>query len=390
MTYKKMFSRSLKQFFGSSYLLEKYIVAELLPPFFFSLSIFSILGVAIGYLADLSNKVVDSNLPILMAAEIFFLKIPEFVAYAFPISVLLATLMTYGRLNNDNEVIALQSCGVDIYRLITPALLLSIFITSVSFFFNELVVPAANYKATSILISSIKEDHPYRENKDILFPDYQLVILPSGLKDQQLKSLFYAKQFKDKQMKHITVLHWINRKLSQIIIAQSAQWNNQENLWDFANGKIYQLKNDSSYGHSVSFIKRKIPLSKVPFQLASEGRDPYEMTLRQAWNFMNILKLAGDNKKLLTFEIRTQQKLSFPFISIVFSIIGSVTGMSSMKISRSTGFGVCILIIFSYYVLAFAFGSLGMAKMVSPIAAGWLPTIIALGVSLILVRQLSK
>ena len=64
-------------------------------------------GVAIGYLSDLSNKVVDKNLPLIDAVEILLLKIPEFTAYSLPISLLLATLLAYGRLSNDSELVAL-------------------------------------------------------------------------------------------------------------------------------------------------------------------------------------------------------------------------------------------------------------------------------------------
>ncbi len=390
MTYERLFSRNIKNFFEGSFLLEKYIISELFPPFFLSLGIFSALGLAIGYLSDLSNKVVDSNLPILGAIEIFFLKIPEFVAYALPISVLLATLMTYGRLNNDNEVIAFQSCGVSIYKLITPALILSLAVTAVSFIFNEIVVPSANYRATSILVSSIKEEHSFWQNKDIFYPEYQEINLPNSEKILQLKNLFYAQKFESKQMKNLTVLQWLDENLSQIIIAESASWNEKEKVWDFFNGTIFQLKNDSSYRKTISFKQKKINLSKLPFQLASQGRDPYEMNLKEAWDFITILRHTGDEKKLLTFEIRTQQKMSFPFISIVFSMIGSVFGMSPLKMSRSTSFGLCIVIIFSYYVLAFLLGSLAMAKILTPVMAGWLPTVIALMTGGFLVYKLSK
>jgi len=387
---KKMLSQLLKQFFESSYLLDKYIINELLSPFFFSLGIFSTLGVAIGYLSDLSNKVVDSNLPILMAIQIFFLKIPEFVAYALPISVLLATLMTYGRLSNDSEVTALQSCGVSLYRLIAPALILSVLVTITSFIFNELVVPSANYQATSILISSIKEEHSFWQNKDIFYPDYQEITLPNGEKIQELKNLFYAKQFKSEEMKNLTILQWLNKKLTQIIISKSATWNSKEDVWELSEGTIYELKADASYSQAIPFKKRQIALSKGPFQLASQSRDPYEMNLQQAWDFMKILRQAGDEKKLLTFEIRTQQKMAFPFVSIVFSIVGAVIGIGLQKMSRSTSFGLCIVIIFSYYVLAFLLGSLGMAKILTPIFAGWLPNIISLIIGGMLLKKLSN
>ncbi len=390
MIYEKFFLQNLEYFLGGSFLLEKYIISELLPPFFLSLGIFSSLGVAIGSLSDLSNKIVDSNLPVLMAAEVFFLKIPEFVAYALPISVLLATLMTYGRLSSDNEVIAFKSCGVSIYKLITPALILSFLVTCTSFVFNEVVVPSANYRATSILVSTIKEKHTFWQNKDIFYPEYKEINIPASDKILELKSLFYAQKFNGKEMKNLTVLQWRDKNLVQIIIAKSAIWNKKENIWDFSQGTIYKLKNDSSYEKTIHFDQKKIYLSDLPFKLASQSRDPYEMNLKEDWDFIGILRHTGDEKKLLTFEIRTQQKLSFPFISIVFSIIGSVFGMSSLKMSRSTSFGLCIVIIFAYYILSFVLSSLAMAKVVTPIMAGWIPTLIALFIGVLLVRKLSN
>ncbi len=390
MTYKKMFSYRLKQFFESFPLLDRYILTELFYPFFFSIGIFSSLGVSVGYLSDLSNKVVESNLPLIMAIQVFFLKIPEFIAYALPISVLLATLMTYGRLSNDSEVVALQSCGVGIYRLVIPALILSVLVTGISFIFNELVVPAANYKATAILIESIKEEHPFWQNKDIFYPDYQEVILPSGEKTQQLKNLFYAQQFDGQEMKNLTILEWLDKKLSQIIVSKSAIWNTKEQAWDFSQGTIYQLKADASYSQVIPFEKKQIALSKAPFQLASQSRNPYEMNLQQAWDFMKILRQAGDEKRLLAFEVRTQQKIAFPFVSIVFSIVGAVVGIRPDRMSRSTSFGLCIVIIFSYYLLAFLVGSLGMARILSPILAGWLPNMICLVGGGIVLRRLAN
>ena len=387
MAYKKVLSQFIKQFFEGCYLLDRYILAELLLPFSLSVGIFSSLGVAIGNLSDLSNKVVDSNLPLLMALQILLLKIPEFVAYALPVSLLLATLMTYGRLSSDSEITALQSCGVSIYRLIVPALILSFFMTGISFVFNELVVPFANYKASSILISSIKEEHFFWQNKDIVYPDYQQVILPNGEKKQELNTLFYAKKFDGQEMKNLTILRWKEQVLSQIIIAKAAKWNNSKKAWDFTEGTIYQLKADASYRMAEAFKEKQIYLSKIPFQLASQSRDPYEMNLQEAWDFMKILKQAGDEKRLLTFQIRTQQKIAFPFINIVFAIVGSILAVYPQKMNRSTSFGLCIAIVFSYYLLAFLLGSLGMARIISPILAAWLPNIICLGIGGILLRK---
>ncbi len=71
-------------------LLDRYILAEIIPPLGLSVGIFASLGVAIGYLSDLANKMVESDLPLWEAAEILLLKVPEFVAYALPVSVFIS------------------------------------------------------------------------------------------------------------------------------------------------------------------------------------------------------------------------------------------------------------------------------------------------------------
>ncbi|MFM1842798.1 MAG: hypothetical protein RLZZ490_1535, partial [Cyanobacteriota bacterium] len=90
-------------------LMDRYIAGQLIPPFLFSVGIVASLGLAIGYLSDLANKIVEKNLPVFSAAEVLILKLPEFLTYALPISVMLATMMTFGRLGGDSELIALRS-----------------------------------------------------------------------------------------------------------------------------------------------------------------------------------------------------------------------------------------------------------------------------------------
>ncbi|MEM8780690.1 MAG: LptF/LptG family permease, partial [Cyanobacteria bacterium P01_G01_bin.49] len=48
-------------------------------------------------------------------------------------------------------------------------------------------------------------------------------------------------------------------------------------------------------------------------------------------------------------------------------------GASPQQMSRATGFGLCVVIIFTYYVLGFLIGSLGLIGLISPFLAAWLP-----------------
>lgn len=387
MKFDKPLFYILRSRLGNISMMDRYIATELLGPFWLSVGIFSSLGVAVGYLSDLINKAIESDLPIVQAVRVLLLKVPEFVSYALPISVLLATLIAYSRLSNDSEIIALRSCGIDLYRIIAPAIAFSLVVTGITFVFNELVVPAANYRATTILVTSLNEETPFWQTKDIFYPDYKKVTLSNGKNHQQLKGLFYAKQFDGKQMKNITILQWENENLDRIIIADSASWNNQQQKWDFFNGTIYDIAPDASYEKTIFFKHRQLSFSRIPFDLAALSRDPDEMNIVQAREYMKILRLTGDEKKLTMFQVRSQQKLAFPFVCVVFGIVGSALGTRLQSNNRATSFGLCIAIVFLYYLLGFLMGSFGAIEILSPFLAAWLPNFIGLGVGVLLLQR---
>lgn len=370
-------------------LLDRYITAQLIPPFLLSVGIFATLGVAIGNLSDLANKVVDENLPLVLAIQILLLKVPEFIAYALPVSLLLATLMAYGRLSSDSELIALRSCGISLYRLIIPAIMLSFLVTGITFVFSEGIVPSANYRATAILVESIHEEHDFWQTKDIFYPDYENIILPDGKTLKQLKSLFYAEKFDGEQMKSLTILKWLGEKLTQIVISDSARWNPDENIWDFFDGTIYKLSSDASYSQSSSFKHEQFPLPKEAFYFASQGRNPYEMNIAQALRYKRLLKLTGDDKKVRTFDVRIWQKIAFPFVCLVFGLVGATLGSLPQRMSRGTSFGLSLVIVFSYYMLNFIMISFGMIGVLSPMIAAWVPNLFGLGIGGLLLKRLN-
>ncbi|HAG81167.1 MAG TPA: permease, partial [Cyanobacteria bacterium UBA12227] len=121
--------------------MDRYLTSELIPPFLFGMGLFSSLGVTIGKGFYIMREAVDEGLPLSIALKVLALSFPFFIAWAFPASVLLATLLTYSRLTSDSELIALRSCGVSIYRLVLPTIILSFIVTGITFTFNEYVVP---------------------------------------------------------------------------------------------------------------------------------------------------------------------------------------------------------------------------------------------------------
>ena len=100
----------------------------------------------IRYLPDLVGR----GLPLRVFIEIIVYNLAYMVVLAVPMSVLIATLMTFGKLAEANVYTVLKSAGVSLLQLIWPVLLLSLLVTAAMWKFNSKVLPAANFRASSL------------------------------------------------------------------------------------------------------------------------------------------------------------------------------------------------------------------------------------------------
>jgi lipopolysaccharide export system permease protein len=395
-------------------ILNCYLLKQLIIFFGLTVGLLSGVGVAIGTLSDLAYQINNYNLPLVIALKIFLLKIPEYIAYGLPIGTLLTTLIVYGRLNSDREIIALKSVGISVNRIILPVIYFSTLITIITLFINEAIVPQANYQVTLLQQPFLPKTNFTEAKKDIFYPEYELV---NG-QDKQLKRLYYAESFEGKRFKNIVIMSWSSEKdrsllntplvtnldsdlsqawgvrgakiidrLEQIIIAKSASWNEGVNSWHLQQGIIDRLNNKTVETIRTSFKNYELKLPKTLFKIATQERDPYAMNLTQAREYLRLILDSNNSQKIRLFQVRIQQKIAFPSICLIFALIGSSLGVTFSNLNRSQSFGFCIAIVFSYYVLGFTIGSLGIAGLVSPLIAAWLPNAIALGFGLWLLKR---
>jgi lipopolysaccharide export system permease protein len=377
----------LKNFLSFS-VMDRYLALELILPFLFGVGVFSSLGVSVDALFDLIRKITESGLSFAIAAKIFLLRFPQFVAYSFPMSSLLATLMTYSRLSSDSELTALKACGVSVYRMVLPALGICCLITGLTFAFNELIVPAANYQSAITLAEALQEDNPPFSERNIRYEEYKKITLPDGESEQSLSRLFYAKKFDGERMQGLTILDFSQDGLEQIISAKSAQWNSQQSLWDFSDGTIYVVSTDGAFRNIVTFDNQQLKLPRAPLDLASRKRNYDEMNIADATEYLDLLKQGGSDDQIRKLQVRIQQKYALPFVCIAFGLVGAALGARLERAGRATGFAISLAIIFGYYLSTIVFASLAQLGYIPPILGGWLPNLLGLvAAGLLLVRS---
>ncbi len=370
--------------------MDRYIMTELLLPFLFGIGLFTSLGLSIGTLFELIRRVTESGLLLNVALKILLLRMPEFIALAFPMSVLLATLMAYSRLSSDSEIIALRSIGINVYRLIVPAIILSLVVAGMTFFINDVVTPSANRQATLTLQKALDRVRPTFKDRNILYPEYKTITQEDGSRHSVLVRLFYAEEFNGKEMKDLTILDLSREGVNQILTSQTATWNMGENVWDFFNGTIYLISPDGAYRNIVRFEHQQLALSKAPLDLAQRPPSYDEMSIAQAREYLKIVKLEANEKEIRKILVRIQGKISLPFVCVVFGLIGAALGVRPQNTSKATSFGICVGLIFSYYLLSFVSESMGVWGILTPFMAAWLPNFLGLGTGTWLLIQSAK
>ena len=135
------------------FILWRYILREHIGPFIFGLSIITLFLLLNLVFRELGS-IISRGLNISVIAEFILLNMAWMLALSVPMAVLIATLMAFGRLSGDGEITAMKAGGVSIVTILKPVFLASILLALFLLWFNNHVLPDANYR-TKLLSSDI-------------------------------------------------------------------------------------------------------------------------------------------------------------------------------------------------------------------------------------------
>jgi lipopolysaccharide export system permease protein len=373
-------------------LMDRWLLSELIGPLLFGVAAFTAVTLSVGVVFELVRKVAESGLSIAVATQVLFLKLPGFLVLSFPMATLMATLLAYSRLSGGSELTALRSIGVSTMRFILPAIFLASVMSGLTFMFNDLIVPPANRSGYVTLQKALGRSIDSEKGENIIYPRYGKVVGSSMARDKErLVHLFYARDYFNGAMVDVTLLDFSRPNSKQMLTAKLARYDQKSGNWEFINGNVINISENGGMNTTAEFDSYFYPLGQGPIDLAELPRDANNMTVAQAREGLRILDQAGDRKEARKLRVRIQEKFSFPAICLVFGLIGASLGSRpNGRTSRSQGFGISVLLIFLYYLLAFIFSSLGVKGTLTPLLSAWSPVLIGLLGGAYLLREASQ
>ena len=118
--------------------LQKYIFRELIRAFLLTAIALTCMMAFGGGMVNLMR---NEGLSAQEIIKVLMCLMPIVLAYSLPVSALFSTTITYGRLASDNEITACRASGINIYKLLAPAVLLSVLVFNTTFTLQNFLIP---------------------------------------------------------------------------------------------------------------------------------------------------------------------------------------------------------------------------------------------------------
>jgi lipopolysaccharide export system permease protein len=353
-------------------IMDRYIIKQLIQPWVISISLCSILGEVIGISFEQVQFITERNFPLQSTLQVHLLKFPAFISLGLPFSLLMATILTYSKLSRSNQIIALKCCGINLIRLIFPALFLSLIITILMFCLNAVVVPATNYQAAMIIENEFKVERSSLQkyhHKNIIYQNF------SDVRGSRLLThLIIAERFDGEKLYGLTLLEYKEQHLSKIIVASYAVWNRQSKLWIFVDGRQQIIDSRSNYQQSSNFKQLALPIDQNLLDYIQNYRDNREMNLKELYQWLNVLQESNDLQKVRQLQIDIQQSYALPFSCVVFTLLGGVLGCNQQN--KINQISLVVVIIMGHQGMQFITTSLCITG-VTPVKLGvWIPNLV--------------
>lgn len=329
-----------------------------------ALSFAALLGIFyIATFIDHSEKLFKGQATTTTLMHLLAFMTPQFVYYVIPIAALLSVLVTFGLLSRTSELAVMKACGISLYRITFPLIVLGLAWSAVLYGLEQQIMARANQRAEE-LDAQIR-GRPSRTANPL---SRQWLVAHDG-------AVYYYTYFDPgpRALRNLVVYrpnnHW--QLDSQVYTPQAIYSNGQ---WIGVRGWTQDFTTPKN--RWTPFAQRVLPL-EPPDYFETEQPLAELMTVPQLKRFIDEQRASGFN--VIPEMVELQKKLAFPFATVVMTLLAIPFGLTTGKRGTLYGIGIGIVLAVVYWVVGSAFAAIGKAGMLGPVMAGWAPNVLAAG-----------
>ncbi len=253
--------------------LNKYLFKQSLIPFLLSVSVITTV-LFLQFLIRAVDRFLGKGLDALTIFEYLYLNLAWIIALSVPMSLLISSVMTFGRMAQQNEITALKSAGVNLYNIIKPAILFGSLVGIGLCLFNNFILPEMNYNARLLA-------------RDIYKKKPELSIEPGYFVDMIPQYTMIVKEMDGKDFKDVKIFSKNQKSEQTTIYANQGSLSSDGNMItiDLMDGEIHEIDlSDYDYYRKIKFKTHQIMISMDELMLnrtTESNRTDREMRIPQ-------------------------------------------------------------------------------------------------------------
>ncbi len=313
---------------------------------------------------ELIDDVFSNNIRYGVLFEYFFYLLPQVLMLLVPISILIATLITFGVLEKTFQIVAFKSCGISLYRLAAPVVTMAILISAGVYVFQDYILPFANQRQDSLrnLIKGRPVQTSYHPGRNWIFGEGNRLYNYNYFDPE--RNLFAELSIYDLDITH--------NSLMRHTYAQRAVWDRSSQVWRLSNGWTRPLSGEG--GTVEEFSTQFVKLAEKPDYFLQEVKESSKMTYLELESYIRELQRGGFEVDHLRTEL--YKKISFPLVSLVMVVLGIPFAFSVGRKGALYGIAAGVVLGIAYWGAFGVFGVLGGNGLLSPALAAWGPNLL--------------
>ncbi len=294
--------------------------------------------------------------------RLFLYKVPLIMTQVTPLAVLAGGLIGLGLLARQNEFVAMRACGVSIWQVVVPLILLAGTISVATFAWNETVVPASARRWHQVWNQEIKQKSSSgvftgREfwyhggagfyNVNRVVPRRRLLI---GLTVYQLGPDF---------------------RPTRVIRAESADWTGS--AWQLHQPRTLEFDTNPSREVAGTPEGFELPETLDDFRVVSVESE--EFSYRMLRDQIASLQAKGVDASESWVDLHL--KIALPVASFVLMLVAVPLAARGTRVSSlPAAVGLGFVIGFSYFIVLAFTRALGQTGALPPLLAAWTSNLI--------------
>ncbi len=352
-------------------ILDRYVAREVLAPFGMGVALLTF-ALVTGKLLKLTDMVVNHGVSIGEVIGLVAFIMPAFLELTFPMAVLLGVLLGFGRMSGDREMIAARACGVSLYRLAVPVMMVALVVYLVSSWFAFSIRPWANisleqrlFYLTRTRVSAVLREKVFNSGFQglVVYVD-RVSEGGDGLEGVMISDARTPDQ-------------------QNTIIAQRGALlpdvkHNQLTLRLF-DGSIFGVDPNTDASHVTSFNTYDLGIQPNE-TFGSTWLSPDEMSYATLLAAIRDGRTSG--KRNYEAETELARKYMIPIATLLFALLGISLGLKPARGGQSERFGVSVALFFFYYSLMRVGQTLGERGVLNAFVAMAIPDLVFIALAI--------